>query len=126
MSSNLEKRIERLQNLLGDEEKCLVILFTHFGDPSEITQEQLTAEVSPDGEAWVSPYYSVKFWGGTPAKWARLLAELRVNPKCRTPHQQTVRQAPPICPQCGAKLAVVGAPGTVCPACGTTSGGQGQ
>ena len=95
MSSNLEKRIERLQGLLGDEEKVLVILFTHFGDPSEITQEQLTAEVSPDGEAWVSPYYSVKFWGGTPAKWARLLAELRADPKHQQPTHTSRRWSAP-------------------------------
>ncbi len=82
MSSHLEKRIERLESLLGQGEKVLVIIFPKYGSPNpQLTEADLTAPPSPSGEAWISPFYSVKFQGGTRMQWEERLAELRADPR---------------------------------------------
>ncbi len=82
MSSHLEKRIERLEALLGQGEKVLVIVLRKFGSPfPPLTEADLTAPPSPSGEAWISPFYSVKFQGGTRMQWEERLAELRADPR---------------------------------------------
>ena len=96
MTSNLEKRLAALEAELGEGEKMTTILFKNFGGRLPAGAD-LTAPVTPDATAWVSPYYSVKFWGGTPAGWQEELDQLRADPQYQRPNQSegTDKGSPP-------------------------------
>ncbi len=78
---NVKERLARLQALVAEEEKCLTVLFKWWAAGGPPTEAQLTAPVDARGHAWVSPYYAVIFQGGSPAVWAKRLAELRADPQ---------------------------------------------
>ena len=84
MTSNMERRLAALEAQLGEGEKMTTILFKNFGGSLPVGAD-LTAPVTADATAWVSRFYSVKFWGGTPARWAAELDRLRADPELQWP-----------------------------------------
>ena len=84
MTSNIEKRLAALEAQLGEREKMTTILFKNFGGCLPAGAD-LTAPVTADATAWVSRFYSVKFWGGTPARWSEELDRLRADPELQWP-----------------------------------------
>jgi hypothetical protein len=64
MTSNIEKRLAALEAQLGEHEQIIPLIFPDWASPGAPTVLDLAAPPDADGWAWISPYYSVKFWGG--------------------------------------------------------------
>ena len=97
MTSNISKRLAALEAQLGEHEKIIPLIFPDWACAGSPTAADLAAPPDADGCAWISQYYSVKFWGGTPAGWQEELDQLRADPQYQGPKQSegTGKGSPP-------------------------------
>jgi hypothetical protein len=81
---NLDQRIERLEKTLGVN-SGLPALLTGWYEPLDSGDPELQSGVDGDGEALISPYWSVWFIEGTKEEQERELKLHRVNSKYKQP-----------------------------------------